>query len=168
MAIRQQQIAQHVVQMDPHQGRLVGFHLAFLEGEVHLVVYGVAEGDQIKFPELGGQLALGHLLDRGLVLVAILDEVGDGAELDAVLLGEDLQVGTARHGAILVEDLDDDGGRLVTGQTGQIAARFCMAGTGQHAAILGHQREDVARLHQIGSLGVRCDGGLYGDGAIGG
>ena len=168
MAVGQQQIAQHIVQMDANQRRLVGLHLTLFQGEVNLIVDGVAEGDEVELAKFGGQLALGHLLDRGLVLVAVLDKVGDGAELDAVLLGEHLQIRTARHGAIFVEDLDDDGGRLETGQTGQIAARFGVAGTGQHAAILRHQREDVARLHQISRLGIGRHSGLHGHRTIGG
>ena len=154
--------------MDPHQGRLLGLYFTLFQGEVHLVVDGVAEGDEVELAKLGGQLALGHLLYRGLVLVAVFDEVGDGAELDAVLLGEQLQIRAARHGAVFVEDLDDDGRRLVTGQPGQIATGLGVAGTGQHATVLCHQREDVAGLHQIGGLGVRCDSRLHGDGAVGG
>ena len=102
------------------------------------------------------------------MLVAVFDKVGNGAELDAVLLGEDLEIRAPGHGAVFVEDLDDDGGWLEAGQPGQIAARFGVAGAGQHTAILRHQREDVAGLHQIGGLGMGRHRSLHGDGAVGG
>ncbi len=128
----------------------------------------VAEGVGDEFA--GGRLqrAGAHLLHQRFVAAAVLDEVGDGADLQAVLGGELLQVGQAGHGAVVLHDLADDGGRAAAGHGGQVAAGFGVAGAHEHAAIDRLQREDVAGLHQVGGLGIRCHGGLHGAGAVGG
>jgi len=84
---------------------------------------------------------------------AIGDQVGDRADLQPVVRGEAEQVGQARHRAVVVNDFADHGGRRETGQRGQIAASFRVAGAHEHAARLGHDREHVARLHDL--LGTR-------------
>jgi hypothetical protein len=98
----------------------------------------------------------------------VLDQVGDGAYLQAVLGREQQQVGQAGHGAVVLHDLADHGGRRAAGHAGQVAAGFGMAGAHQHAAVHRLQREDVARLHQVADRGVFGDGGLHGAGAVGG
>ena len=59
------------------------------------------------------------------------------------------QVVAARHRAVVVQDLDDDGRRLEAGEPREIAACFRVARAREHAAGLRHQREDVARLAQV-------------------
>ena len=93
--------------------------------------------------------ARADLLDQRFVAAAVLDQVGDGADLQAVLGGEQLQVGQARHGAVVVHDLADHRGGRAAGHGGQVAAGFGMAGAHQHAAVDRLQREDVAGLHQV-------------------
>ena len=97
--------------------------------------------------------------------------------------GKKLQVRQARHGAVILHDLADHGGRAAAGHGGQVAAGLSVTGTHQHAAINSLQREDVAGLHQIfgfrilghcclhGARAVRCRdaggdafGGLNGRG----
>ena len=85
----------------------------------------------------------------------MLDQVGDGADLQAVLGGEQLQVGQARHGAVVLHDLADHGGGRSAGHRGQVAAGFGMAGAHQHAAVDRLQREDVAGLDQVAAAS-RC------------
>ncbi|MCY1431480.1 hypothetical protein D9M71_474500 [compost metagenome] len=97
-----------------------------------------------------------------------MDQVGDGADLDPVLAREHFQVRAAGHGAVVVHHFDDHRGRGETGQAGQVATGFGVAGAGQHAAFPGAQREDVARLHDVGGTCVGGDGGGHGAGAIGG
>ena len=64
-------------------------------------------------------------------------------------LRERFEIRASRHGAVVVEDLDDHGGRLEAREPREIAARLGMAGARQHAAGLRHEREDVARLTQV-------------------
>ncbi|MCY1409998.1 hypothetical protein D9M71_253600 [compost metagenome] len=97
-----------------------------------------------------------------------MDQVGDGADLDAVLLGEGFQLRPARHAAVVVHHLDDHRGRGETGQARQVAAGFGMAGAGQHAAFAGAQGEDVAGLRQVVGLGVGSHGGEHRMAAVGG
>ena len=49
----------------------------------------------------------------------------------------------------------------------EIAAGLGMAGAHQHAAVAGHDREDVARLHQVRRLGVPGHRDLHGAGPVG-
>ena len=100
--------------------------------------------------------------------IAVVDQIADGANLDAVLMAEIDQLRQACHGAIVIHDLADHRRRLQSAEAGQIAAGLGVAGAHQHAAILGHQREDVARLHQVGRGGVAGHGGLHGARSIGG
>ena len=67
----------------------------------------------------------------------------------ACVLREALEIGAARHGAVVVQDLDDHGGRRESGEARQIAARLRVAGAREHPAGLRHQRENVAGLAQI-------------------
>jgi hypothetical protein len=60
-----------------------------------------------------------------------------------------LQVGAARHRAVLVQDLDDHRRRRESGEARQVAARFRVPGARQHAARLRHQRKHVPGLAQI-------------------
>ena len=96
------------------------------------------------------QRALADALDQRLVAAAVLDQVGDGADLQAVLLREHAP---GRAGAPSCRR------RFITSQItaagvspamrGQVAAGFGVAGAHQHAAVLRLQREDVAGLHQV-------------------
>jgi hypothetical protein len=96
---------------------------------------------------------VGHALDQLLVLRAVADEVGDGAELEAVALRERDEIGHARHRAVGVHDLADDRRGREPRELGEIAARFRVTGADQHAALLRHHRKHVARLHDV--LGLR-------------
>ena len=112
--------------------------------------------------ELGLYRLLGDALHRALLLQPIADQVGDRADLQLVKLRELFQIRTTRHGAIVVEDLDDRRGRLETREAREIATCFGVARARQHAAGLRHQRKDVSGLPQILGPGIaphcRADG----------
>ena len=72
---------------------------------------------------------------------------------------EALELRAARHRAVVVQDLDDDRGRLEAREAREVAARFGVTGARQHAAGLRHQREDVAGLAQVLGPRVRRDRG---------
>ena len=59
------------------------------------------------------------------------DEVGDGADLQAVMLGEGHEIGQPGHGPVLVHDLADHAGRIETGQAADVDRRLGMAGADQ-------------------------------------
>jgi len=77
----------------------------------------------------------------------VLDQVGDGADFQAMFGREQLQIGQARHRAVVFHDLTDHGGRAAAGHGSQVAARFGVTRAHQHPAIDRLQREDVAGLH---------------------
>ena len=79
---------------------------------------------------------------------------------------ETLEVRPARHAAVLVQDLHDDGGRFQSGEPRQVAAGFGMSGPCEHPTRLRHDREDMAGLAQILGPGIRRDCGVDRAGAI--
>ena len=115
----------------------------------HLAVRDTAEAAVGRL-----QRALATRVDQRFGAAAIVDQVGDGADLQTVRVGELLQVGQARHAAVVLHDLADHGRGREARQLGEIAARFGVTGAHQHAAVLRLQREDVAGLHQIGGLRI--------------
>ena len=101
------------------------------------------------------------LLDQLLGARAVLDEVADGADLEAVGGGELDELGQPRHGAVVVRSRRSPR-RARARRCRQVAAGFGVAGADQHAARLGHDREDVPGLHDVGGLGVAGHRGLHG------
>ena len=97
---------------------------------------------------------LGDALDDALGAAAIVDEVGDRADHEAVVAREDLEVGHARHRAVVAHDFADDRRRREAGQPREVAARLGVAGAHQHAARLRHHGKDVARLHEVARAGL--------------
>ena len=88
------------------------------------------------------------------------DQVGDGAELEVMVLGEGDEVRQPRHGAVVVHDLADHGGRVQAGHAGDIDRGLGVAGAHQRAALAGQQREDMAGRDDVvaGAVGVDRDG----------
>ena len=128
---------------------------------MHVTTDVILETNQAKLAELGLHELLGNLLDRLLVLEPITNEIGNAAHLQSVLAGEHLELRPARHRAVLVQNLDDHRRRFDACEACEIAARLRVAGAGQHAARLRHQRKDVARLAQIIRLCVIRDRDTY-------
>ena len=87
--------------------RFVGGPAAAHQRQVHAAAGLVAEGVGGERAARGLDLARADLVDQRLGAAAVLDQVGDGADLQAVFGGEKLQVGQARHRAVVVHDLAD-------------------------------------------------------------
>ena len=104
---------------------------------------------QFEGAEIGGHVHDFDLFDKLLTEAAVRDQVGDAAHLEAVLLGKFLQMRQPCHGAIGVHDFDEHPGFTQTGEAGQIHGGLGVAGTAQDATGLGHERVDVAGLHQV-------------------
>ena len=117
----------------------------------------LAEGD-------GGELAVGRRqphrgrpLDELLVAAAVLDQVGDGDELQPVLLAVRDQVAHARHRPVVVHHLADDAGRVQAREPGEVDRGLGLAAAPQHAARACPQREDVAGLDEVAGALARVD-----------
>ena len=132
-----------------HQDFLARRHLAPDQRQVHLVGRHVPKRHQPEAPVGGLDLALGDPLHQRLGAAAIVDQIGDGADLQPVLVGEREQVRQTRHLAVVAQDFADHGRGHEPGQLGQVAPGLGVPGTHQHAAGLRHEREDVAGLHQV-------------------
>ncbi|MCW0417050.1 hypothetical protein NB689_002804 [Xanthomonas sacchari] len=126
----------------------------------------VAVGDQGEAAELGLDRPLVDAFDGVLGGQAVGDQVGDRAHLQPVGAGERFQLRTPRHAAVGIEHFHQHAGRLQPRQHRQVAGGLGVAGTGQHPARLGDQREDVAGLAEVVRLGVRLDRGAHGVGAV--
>ena len=124
----------------------------------------------------GGLVAVGHQLEAAMggldvafddtayerfVRAAVMDQVGDRADLEAVLRGEHDEVRQPRHRAVVIEDLADHRSRREARERCEVAARLGMPCAHQHAAGLGGDREDMAGLDDVGGLRVFCDRDLH-------
>ena len=114
------------------------------------------------------QRTVTYFFKQRLGAAAVFDQIGNGANFQAMRGGKHLQIRQARHGAVVIHDLANHPRRRAASHRRQVAARFGMAGAHQHTAINGLQRKDVAGLHQVADLRVLGDGCLHGTGTVGG
>ncbi len=109
----------------------------------------LAVRDGLELAVLGRQPHRDHALDELLRAPPVLDEIGDGDHLHAVVLAVADEVGYAGHRPVLVHDLADDARGIQAGEPGEVDGRLRLAGPLQHAAGLRAEREDVARLDEV-------------------
>ena len=76
------------------------------------------------------------------------------------------EIGQAGHGAVVLHDLADHGGRREAGERAEVAAGLGVAGADQHAALLRGEREDVAGGDDVVRLGMTADRDLHGARAV--
>ena len=96
-----------------------------------------------------GQAVFGVALQQVVVPDAVGDQVADGADPQAMPPGEADQLRQAGHAAVIIHDLADHAGRIEPGNASHIHRRLGMARTDQHAAVAGHEREDVTGTAQL-------------------
>ena len=110
-------------------------------------------GDDGEIAVCRREVRLRNPVHQALLVLAELDEIGDGGDLQPVLFREFVQVGAARHGAVIVQDLADDPGGLEAGQVRQVNDALGMPGADQDAAVARRQRENMPRFPEV--LGLR-------------
>ena len=71
----------------------------------------------------------------------VLDQVGDGDHLQAVLPAVRNEIRHAGHGSVVLHDLADHAGRVQPGEAREIDRRLRLAGTLEHPAGPGPERE---------------------------
>ena len=154
--------------MDPHEDVLGAFNVAHHKREVRLAGELLAERDPVELAVLGGQANGCAALDELLVAAAVLDEIGDGDHLQAVLLAVGDEVGDARHRAVVLHHLANHAGRDEPSEPGEVDGGFGLADALQHTAGLSAQREDMARLDDVARAARRVDRNLDRAGAVAG
>ena len=77
------------------------------------------------------------------------DQIGDGADPQAVTMGKGLELGPPRHAAILVHQLADDARGLEARQAAKVDGGLGVAGPHEHSAPAGTEREDMAGPGEI-------------------
>ena len=131
--------------------------LALDHRDVVLVVHERAEADAGEVAELGRQLSLDDALDQLVVPAPVGDQVGDRDHLELVPGAVRLEVGHARHRAVVVHHLADHAARVEAGQPGEVHRGLRLAGALEHPAGLRLQREDVPRLDEVARAAARVD-----------
>ncbi len=144
-AVAAEHVAGQALGVHPGEHRLGAGDVAVHEGDVLGAVDGdpVAVRREVAVP--GRQPGLGDPLDEALVAAPVADQVLDRDHRQAVLVGELAQLRAALHGAVVVDDLDQDAGRGEPGEPGQVDGGLGVAAPDEHAALAVAQREHVAR-----------------------
>ena len=143
--------------MYAHQRFDARHDIALDQRQVDLVGRRIAIGVEAESAVWGLHRPLGYSGNQRLGATAIVNQIGDRADFEAVLLRELQQIGQARHLAVVFEDFADDGRRRHASELREIASGFGVAGAHQHAAALSSQRENVARLHDIFGFRIALD-----------
>ena len=147
-------VAGQALGVHPYEHLLLARNIAEYQGDVLCLIHVVAVADDPEFAERRRETRVGHAMDQPLVFQPVGDELRDRDEGQAVLLGEPLEVRTARHRAVRIEDLADDPCGIQPGQSREIDARFGLTDTLQDTAGTRAQREDVPRAAQIAGHGL--------------
>ena len=114
-------VARQVLDVGTYEGRLFGPDVALHQDQVLAVVDVARVDDGPEFPsEATRDARLGLPVDERVVLAAIVDQVGDGRDLERMPGRERLQIRQARHLAVVAEDLADDPGRCESREPGEI------------------------------------------------
>ena len=145
--------------MHTHQRLAPGLQLAAHQRQMRGVADAVAVNHQLEFALHGFDFTLGDALHQRFGATAVMNEIGDGTDLDAMLLTELDQVRQACHFAVFLQDFTDHRRRRHAGKLREITTRLGMTSAHQHTAVLRLQRENVAGLHDIHGAGVgayRC------------
>ena len=115
-----------------------------------------------------GDARFRHPAHQLLAAAAVADEIGDRDDHEVVLGREPLEVGEARHRAVVVDDLGEHARRLEAGEAGEVDRGLGVAGPVEHAALAVAQREDVAGTGEVFGAGRGVEDGLHRGAAVGG
>ena len=138
------------------------------EGEVLTAGEAFAEGVEVELPPRGGYGLGGDFFDEELGAVAVFDELLDRDERDVEAFLELDEVGDAGHGAVVFEDLADDGAGFQAGEDGEIDGGLGVAGAFEDTAGTGAEGEDVTGLDEVVGGGRGIGKEFDGVGAVGG
>ncbi len=135
--------------MDADEDVVHAVDVALDERDVLLAGQRLAIGDRLEVAVVGREAHGDDTLDELLGPSPVLDQVGDGDDLQAVPLAELDEVGHPGHRAVLVHDLADDARGGEPREACEVDGGLGLAGALEHAARACPQREDVARLDEV-------------------
>jgi hypothetical protein len=135
--------------------------------QVHGIADVVMKGHDAEVAKFRRHQAFTDTLDRGFMLGTVADEIGDGANLESMPVGELLQFRQARHGAVFIHNLANDARGFQSRHAREIHAGLGVSGARQHTAALRHQWKDMPRLYDIARYGIAFDCRLDGACAVG-
>ncbi len=115
-----------------------------------------------------GQARLGDRGDQPLAAAAVRDQVGDADEGQAVAAREGVQLGRARHAAVVVDQLAQHARRRQAGQSGQVDRGLGVAAALEDASGSRAQWEDVPRAREVGGDSARVGQRAQRGRAVGG
>src|SRR5690606_4398351 len=108
-AVYADHVAERILDMHPDERRLGRVQFPAHQCQMHVAAHVILVAEQTEIAEIRRHDGVGYALDRFLVLQPVADQIGDRAHLEPVGARENLELGPARHGAVVVQDLDDDG-----------------------------------------------------------
>ncbi len=156
-AERVEDVAGQALGVDADEHVLGSVDLAADERDVVLAGQLLAERDRLELAVRGRQMDRRRALDELLGSAPVLDEIGDGDQLDVVALAELDEVGDARHRPVLLHHLADDARGIEAREPCEVDGGFRLARAQEHAAFAGAQREDVAGLDEVAWAFGRVD-----------
>ena len=167
-AARLQRVQHRKRLVHAHGHFFIGLPLAFGQRQMQRAAGRIA-------PQLRHELAMcrhhgarGHAAHQRFIAAAVLNQIGNRADLQPVLRGEKLQIGQPRHRAVGIHDFANNGSGRAAGHARQIAPGLGVPGAHQHAALHGLNGKHVPRLHQVLRPGLPRHRRFDGARAVGG
>ena len=117
----------------------------------------VLVADDLPRAVLGRQPRLGDPVYEPLVLQPVRHDLRDGDEREPMLFGEPLELGAARAGAVVVQDLADHARRVEPREPREIHGGLGVPHALEHAALARTERKDVPAVSEIAGRGRRID-----------
>ena len=151
-----EQVADRIDRVHAHQQRGFAAEIALHHHEMLGRLQRAGIDEQLPLAALRMlDHALLHAPHEALGTAAMGDQVGDGAELQAVALREGDEIGQPRHRAVIVHDLADHARRVEPGQARDVDRGLGVPRAHQRAALARQQREDMARRGDVVARRIR-------------
>ena len=167
-AHRTEHVAGEALGVHAHEHVLLARDLALHERHVLGAVEQRLEHEAGEVAVTGRDARLGHPAHQLLGVPSVADEVGDGDELEAVLLGELLEARHARHAAVVVHDFGEHAGGVHAREASEVDRGLGVAGALEHSSIPIPQREDVTGASEVFGPGGGIEQCVHGRAAVGG
>ena len=145
--------------MHAHQHVGIAIRFAHHQGHMLLAAHLLAVAVQREYAMARRQPASRNTIDDALGASPPGDQIADRDQRQAMCPREGLELRTARHAAVVVDDLDEYTTGLQAGEAGEVHGRLGVPRTRQHAAWDRAQREHMPRPVEITGLRRRIDEG---------